>query len=144
MGQRLTDKQKKKILADYAEMNSYTAVGKKNGVSRESVRRLVQNSADFCEIAQKKKEKNTADILAHMETKKDTVNHIIDTYLEKLLDPVIIERSTASQLTTALGTLIDKFTAVKTLHYGANGREDDPLTKALKEEAERMNNGDLS
>lgn len=28
--------------------------------------------------------------------------------------------------------------------YGETQKEDDPLTKALKEEAERMNNGDLS
>ena len=144
MGQRLTDKQKKRIMADYAEMNSLNAVAKKYGVSKETVRRIVNNSDDFSRISQQKKDRNTADILAHMETKKETVNLIIDTYLEKLLDPVILERSTPSQLTTAIGTLIDKFTVVKTLHYGANGREDDALTKALKEEAERMNNGDLS
>ena len=144
MGQRLTDKQKKRIMADYAEMNSLNAVAKKYGVSKETVRRIVNNSDDFSRISQQKKDRNTADILAHMETKKETVNLIIDTYLEKLLDPVILERSTPSQLTTAIGTLIDKFTSVKSMHYGANAREDDALTKALKEEAERMNNGDLS
>lgn len=72
-----------------------------------------------------------------METQKNKVCEIIDVYLEKLLDPLILARATPSQLTTALGTLIDKFTAVKTADPNTSG-EIDPLTKALIDEAERM------
>ena len=43
MAARLTDKQKKKIVADYLELGSYLAVAKKNGVSDSSVKRVVQN-----------------------------------------------------------------------------------------------------
>lgn len=46
-----------------------------------------------------------------METKKSTVNQIIDRYLIALLDEDKIAKATPAQLTTALGTLIDKFTA---------------------------------
>lgn len=57
------------------------------------------------------KEENTADILAYMETKRDVVNKIIDRYLIALLEEERIAKATPAQLTTALGTLIDKFTA---------------------------------
>lgn len=110
MAARLTDKQKKRIIADYAEMGSYNAVAKKHGVSDNTVRRVVMADPDFSEKVEQKKQKNTVDILEHMETKKDTVNLIIDKYLAALLDDERIAKATPQQLTTALGTLIDKFT----------------------------------
>lgn len=110
MAARLTDKQKKRIIADYAEMGSYNAVAKKHGISDNTVRRVVMADPDFSEKVEQKKQENTVDILEHMETKKDTVNLIIDKYLEALLDDKRIAKATPQQLTTAIGTLIDKFT----------------------------------
>ena len=137
MAARLTDKQKKMIIADYVELGSYNAVAKKHGVSKDTVRRLVPENAEIAQKTQLKKEQNSADILAHMETKRDTVNQIIDAYLARLLSPEVIEKATPSQLTTALGTLIDKFTMQSVVAAGS-AKEEDPLSKALREEAERM------
>lgn len=137
MGKRLTDKQKKQIIADYVEIGSYNAVAKENGISINTVKKIVKENPEFARICEQKKEQNSADILAHMETQKNKVCEIIDVYLEKLLDPLILARATPSQLTTALGTLIDKFTAVKTADPNTYG-EVDPLTKAFIDEAERM------
>lgn len=139
---RLTDKQKKKIIADYVELGSYSAVAKINNVSRNTVKNIVNGNADFAQKCQVKKEENTVDILSHMEEKKDKVNQIIDVYLEQLLDPETVKKATPSQLTTALGTLIDKFTASKVIDTG-NTQEDDALTKALKKKAEEMNNAHI-
>lgn len=139
MAARLTDKQKKKIIADYVELGSYNAVAKKRKVSATTVKNLVLADRETVKKCEQKKEENTADILAHMETKRDKVNEIIDVYLEQLLDPKTLERATPSQLTTALGTLIDKFTMTKVVTAGTE-REEDPLSKALREEAERMQN----
>lgn len=143
MAARLTDKQKKQIIADYVELGSYNAVAKKRKVSVETVKRYVLKSDEIVKKKiQKKEEENTVDILSHMETKRDTVNQIIDAYLARLLDPEVIAKATPSQLTTALGTIIDKFTMPGS--YKPNEkREDDPLTKALKEEAERLDNGNI-
>lgn len=141
MAARLTDKQKKMIIADYVELGSYNAVAKRHGVTHQTVKRIVYESTEITLKVQQKKEENSADILAHMETKRDKVNEIIDVYLERLLDPAMLTKATPSQLTTALGTLIDKFTMQGVVKSGAK-REDDPLTKALKEEAERLNNAD--
>lgn len=130
MAARLTDKQKKMIIADYIELGSYNAVGKKYGVSRQTVKNVVQSDTQTGQKLQDKKEQNSADILAHMETKRDKVNEIIDVYLERLLDENMIAKATPSQLTTALGTLIDKFTMAN----GGKGDIEDltPLAELLK------------
>lgn len=143
MAARLTDIQKKKIIADYVENGSYYAVAKSNKVAPNTVKRLVlsQENASFAQNCKEKKEENSADILAHMEKKKDKVIKIIDTYLDELLSPAIISRANPSQLTTALGTLIDKFTTIQSAS-GSDAQELDPLTASLMEEAERLNNGD--
>lgn len=143
MAARLTDRQRKEIIADYTEMGSYNAVAKKHGVSLNTVKKIVQENADIAEKCNQKKEQNTADILAHMDAKKDKVNQIIDKYLDALLDEEKIASATPAQLTTALGTLIDKFTMAKAVDAG-KAREDDALTKALKEEARRMEHGDIA
>lgn len=137
MAARLTDKQKKMLIADYIELGSYNAVAKKHGVSDKTVKNVVTANPDFSRKSEEKKQQNTADILAHMETKRDKVNEIIDVYLEKLLDKEMLAKATPSQITTALGTLIDKFTMRSVTDHGMS-REEDPLSKALREEAERM------
>lgn len=142
MAARLTDKQKKQIIADYVELGSYNAVAKRHGIANNTVKRIVRTNTEIAQKVKHKKEENAIDILAHMETKRNMVNQIIDVYLARLLDPEVIAKATPSQLTTALGTIIDKFTAAGVTRPD-NKREDDPLTKALKEEAERLNNGDI-
>lgn len=111
MAARITDKKRKKIVADYLELGSYNATAKKNGVSKDSVKRIIQNCEDFAEKSQQKKDENTADILAYMESKRNIVCEIIDKGLAALNDPEKLATATPSQITTALGTLIDKFTA---------------------------------
>ena len=110
MAARLTDKLKKQVIADYLDMRSYRAVGKKNNVSADTVKRVVLADKEFAQKAAQKKEQNASDIFSHMDTKKDAVNQIIDRYLVALLDEEKIQKATPVQLTTALGTLIDKFT----------------------------------
>ena len=139
MAARLTDKQKKKIVADYLESGSYRATGKKNGVSDGTVKRIVEECGDIQQKIEQKKEQNTADILAYMESKRQEVCGIIDIGLSVLPDKIRDAR-TASEVTTALGTLIDKFTS--------NGRgigdtrEKDPLSKSLEEMAQSLKSDD--
>lgn len=143
MAKRLTDKQRKAIIADYVELGSYNAVGKRHGVADTTVKRIVVSDSEMQKKLEHKKEQNTADILAHMDSKKDDVNRVIDRYLAALLDEERIAKASPAQLTTAMGTLIDKFTGIRPMS-GENAAEDDPLTKALMEEAERMKHGDLT
>lgn len=110
MAARLTDKQKKKIVADYLELGSYNAVAKKNGVSNHTVKRIVLETPEISKKVQQKKEQNTADILSHMESQKDEVIKVLDEYLAEMRDPAKIKRAGVVQLATALGIVIDKYT----------------------------------
>ena len=110
MAKRLTDKERKRIIADYVESGNYNATARKYHVAPSTVKRLCERMPDAQQKAMDKKEQNTADILAHMETKKAAVNQIIDRYLDALLDEERIDKAAPAQLTTAMGTLVDKFT----------------------------------
>lgn len=135
MAARLTDKQKKKIVADYLETGSLRATGKKNGVSADTVKRIVQKDDAFEQKAAQKKQENTADILAYMESRRKQVCDIIEVGLAVL--PEKIQRAkSASEVTTALGTLIDKFTAFG----GGTGdtSKEDGLSQSLREMAEEL------
>lgn len=131
MASRLTDKQKKKILADYLDTGSYNATAERNGVCGHTVKRIVAECPEFSEKLEQKKAENTADILAYMESKRNRVCDILETGLRVLPDK-IENAKTASEVTTAMGTLIDKW-----LGAANNGRalqaEDDKLTQSLEE-----------
>lgn len=109
MAARLTDKQKKKIIADYVECGSYNATAKKNGVSVNTVKKIVNENANIAQKCKQKKEQNTADMLAYMESRKEQAKEILDTYLETLKDPEKIAAAKLSEVATTMGIMIDKF-----------------------------------
>ena len=125
MAARLTDRQKKKILADYVQLGSYNATAKINGCSLNTVKKLVQDNADIAELCNRKKEENTVDVLAYMESQKKVVCEIIGKGLTALNDPEKLAEASPSQITTALGTLIDKWAMVQ---EKAGGDSDDGVT----------------
>lgn len=109
MAARLTDKQKKKIIADYVEMGSFNAAAKANGVSRNTVKAVVMADSEVLQKAAQKKEQNTVDMLAYMEKRKKDAQGVIDDYLRALADPNKIEMAKLSEVATAMGIVIDKF-----------------------------------
>ena len=140
MGARLSDKQKKKIIADYSITENYSATAKLNDVSRTTVSRVVSESADLDSLLQQKKEQNTADILAYMERQRDIVCEIIGKGLNALNDDEKLAAASPTQITTALGTLIDKWTMIS--GRTADTVEEDELSKSLKELAEGLESDD--
>ena len=89
MAKHLTDRQKKKIIADYAELGSYRAVARKHKISDGTVKRICERDPETTQNIAQKKNENTADILAFMDGKKETVCDIISLYLEYLKDPKV-------------------------------------------------------
>ena len=73
MAARLTDKKKKKIIADYMELGSYAATARKHKVSDRTVKAVVLADPETARKYEQKKEQNTTDILAHMEKRKRDV-----------------------------------------------------------------------
>ena len=141
MAARLTDKQKKKIVADYLETESYNATAKMNGVCGQTVRRIVDESQGITENLKRKKDENTADILAYMESKRGVVCEIIDKGLAALNSAEKLANASPAQITTALGTLIDKWAAVS----GGSRQEsnEDGLSRSLRELAEELESDDI-
>ena len=118
MAARLTDRKKKKIIADYIELGSYNATAKKNGVSNHTVKRVVSEVPEMADKIQQKKDENTADILAYMESQKRLGCEIIGKGLSALNDPDKLADATPAQITTAMGTLIDKWTELQGVESG--------------------------
>lgn len=139
MAARLTDWQKNKILADYVQLGSYRAVGKMNNVSDTTVRNLVLADPDTLKACEQKKKENVVDVFAYMETQKSLVCSFIGKGLELLNDPEKLEKATLSQITTAMGTIIDKWTLVGKETGEAD--KDDELSKSLRALAERIDDG---
>lgn len=140
MAARLTDKQKKKIIVDYVDNGSYNATAKINGVSKDTVKRVVKQSDDFAKKAQQKKEQNTADILAYMESKRDVVCEIIGKSLAALNSEDKLADASPAQITTALGTLIDKWAIIS--GGQSNTAKEDALSLSLKEMAKELQSDD--
>lgn len=109
MAARLTDRQKKKIVADYLESGSFRATARENGVSDGTVKRIVAECGDFEQKAAQKREENTADIMAYMESKRGLVYEIVEKGLRVLNSEEKLAEATPAQITTAIGTLIDKW-----------------------------------
>lgn len=136
MANRLTDKQKKKIVADYLELGSYNATANRNGVSNHTVKRVVLEVPEISEKVKQKKAENTADIIAYMESQRGLVCEIIGKGLAVLNDEEKLREATPAQITTALGTLIDKWAAVS--GSAADEIKEDGLSKSLREMAEEL------
>ena len=56
MAARITDRKKKRIIADWIEMQSYSAVAKKHGVTHQTVKRIVSASPDIAQKVQQRRE----------------------------------------------------------------------------------------
>lgn len=110
---KLTDAEKKQLTADYIECKNYSAVARKYGVSRTTVANIVKSDNEICEKLQQKKEENAKNVLEYMGEKGEKVCTLINLYLDELSSPERLEKATISQIATAMGIIIDKFTNIQ-------------------------------
>ena len=135
---RLTDAQKKKICADYALTGNLSETARRNGgISHHTVKLVIDSMPDFIETVQRKNEETTADILDYMEKQRDRVCEIIDIGL-RVLPEKIENAKSASEVTTAIGTVIDKWTQAKAIRGQEPTAEDDALTASIRALGEKM------
>lgn len=138
MATRLTDIRKKKIVADYVQLESYNAVAKINGVSPNTVKNVVAGNEDIARKCVQKKEQNTAEILDYMERQKSGVCEILDICLNELKKPEKYAKVPPQQIATTMAILIDKYTADYGRAADTQSTEYDALTTSLKELAEEL------
>lgn len=136
MASRLTDLQRKKIAADFVLTNNYSATARLNGVCATTVKNVVLANTDIVEKCEDKKEENTADVLAYMDAHTGLVCSFIGKGLELLNDPNKLSSAGLSQITTAIGTLIDKWAMIG--GRPADSTKDDALSQSLRDLAEGL------
>lgn len=110
MAKHLTDRQKKKIIADYVECQNYSAVSRKHKISKDTVRRLVLNDKKSVQKAQEKKEQNTKDMIDYLDKKKIDAMEFIDKAIAEMSKEEKLEKASIQSLATSIGIIIDKFT----------------------------------
>lgn len=87
MAARLMDAQKKKIVADYAELGTYAAAGRANGVSDKTVKSIVFADPETSRISEQKKKQNILDMLQYMDDRRKKAQEVMDAYLDAMSDP---------------------------------------------------------
>lgn len=106
---RLTDKQRKLIIADYVDCGSYNAVAKRHKVSVNTVKKTVQSDSESAQKCKQKKEENKKDMIDFLESRKIKAMAFVDLALDNMLDPLRITATPTNQLATSMAIVIDKF-----------------------------------
>ena len=110
---KLTDKQKKKIIADYMENGNYRETARINSVAVDTVRRIIlknKNNQDFVKKSTEKKEENTKDILEYMDSivkdQKEVIDLSLQVLKDKLKSPDLF--TNVRDVATVYGVIFDK------------------------------------
>ena len=81
---KLTDKQKKKIIADYIDNNNYSETARMNNTTDTTVRRIIRENKEILEKVEQKKEENSQDMFEYMKNKDNDKKRIVDLCFEAL------------------------------------------------------------
>lgn len=112
---RIEQERRMKILADYTLEGSYRAAARKNGVSPDTVRRIVQENPDMVKVADTQKNARARDLMSYMQGKADTVCDIIDNGLGVLSDPERMKEAKLRDIATMMAILIDKWSMINAM-----------------------------
>lgn len=135
MAGKPTEKQKLKIVADFLELGTVNATAKRNGFSWATTKKVLDESKELEKKLEEKKQQDTADILAYMDSKKDKVIEIVDIGLTLL--PEKLKDANPVQITTVIGTLFDKWTTING-SGPVDTKKEDELSRSLREMAEDL------
>lgn len=112
---RIEQERRMKILADYTLEGSYRAAARKNGVSPDTVRRIVRENPEMVQVADTQKNARARDLMSYMQGKADTVCDIIDNGLGVLSDPERMKEAKLRDVATVIGILIDKWSMINAM-----------------------------
>lgn len=123
---KLTDKQKKLIIADYIECGNYCEVARKHSITDTTVRHLVKTDKDTLKKIEQKKEKNIEDVLDYMDSLKKQKKTVIRKLLQAIEDKVdkIDAFTNIKDVASAYGIIIDKELKLREIKNHSNGEEE--------------------
>jgi len=128
---KLTDKQKKKIIADYVDNGNYSETARMNNIDKSTAKRLVDGNydKDLQQKATQKKEENTQSTLEYMQSQHNTKKRILDNLLKAIeTKSTNVDMFTnVRDLATAYGIIVDK--ELKVLELKNMSKENEGLAK---------------
>ena len=137
---KLTDRQKKKIIADYVDNGNYSETARINGVNKSTVQRLISKNQEVQQKAQEKKEENTQDMLQYLESKKEDKKRVIELCFKALEDKLASPDMFTSirDIAMVYGIIVDKDLKIKEIEATKNNVED--INKNISNIANLLNN----
>lgn len=107
---KLTDKQKKKIIADFVETNNYCETARRNNISETTARRICKDDNNIKEKVEQKKEENTKSMLEMISETNNKRLQVISKLVNAIDDKAekIDAFTNVKDLASAYGILIDK------------------------------------
>ena len=107
---KLTDKQKKQIIADYVETQNYSETARRNQLSDLTVKDVVTKDKTTLKKLEQKKEENTINILDEMDNTKNKRIKLLSKMIDKMDDKLenIDVFTNIKDLSMAYGIMIDK------------------------------------
>ena len=137
---KLTDRQKKKIIADYVDNGNYSETARINGVNKSTVQRLISKNQEAQQKAQEKKEENTQDMLQYLESKKEDKKRVIELCFKALEDKLASPDMFTSirDIAMVYGIIVDKDLKIKEIEATKNNVEN--INKNISNIANLLNN----
>ena len=138
---KLTDKQKKKIIADYVDNGNYSETARLNNTTDTTVRTIIKENKDIAlKKMEQKKEENTQDMLQYLESKKEDKKRVIELCFkaleDKLASPDMFTR--IRDIAMVYGIIVDKDLKIKEIEATKNNVED--INKNISNIANLLNN----
>ena len=119
---KLTDKDKKNIIADYVECQNYSEVARKYNISDTAVKKIVDNDKDSLVKLEQKKEENIKSTLEYMEEQHEVKKRLLDKLLKgmEVKAEEIDMFTNIKDLATAYGIILDKELKLKEINQKLN------------------------
>lgn len=139
---KLTDKQKKKIIADYVDNGNMSETARMNNVNVSTVKRLIDSGYDknMQEKARLKKEENTKDILEYMDSIAEEQKEVIKLSMKALKEKLkkVDAFTSVKDIVTVYGVIYDK--AIKSQELKIRQAESNYKQSSSKEVLDKLDN----
>lgn len=142
---KLTDLEKKKIIADYVDNQNYSETARMNNVSVNAVKNIVLADEETANKCKQKKEENIQNTIEYMQTQHETKKRILDkilTAIETKADNLDMFTN-IKDLATAYGIILDKELKVLELSKDVENKETNRImiiNSLPKDEGDEPNN----
>lgn len=138
---KLTDRQKKKIIADYVDNGNYSETARMNNTTDTTVRTIIKENKNIAlKKMEQKKEENTQDMLQYLESKKEDKKRVIELCFKALEDKLASPDMFTSirDIAMVYGIIVDKDLKIKEIEATKSNVED--INENISNIANLLNN----